>query len=61
MQTVKQKITIYVQGIINKLNNSKVVSIDKKQHTQDILYHQQDIVELIENIFMRLQSAISYR
>ena len=53
--------TIYGQDISNELHNSKVVSIDKPQHTKVVLDHHQDMLALRENIFMCLQDARASR
>ena len=57
-QIVKYTSTIYGQDIRNELNNMKVVSIEKPQHTQYVLDHHQYMMALRENIWICLKSAI---
>ena len=38
-----------------------MVSIDKPQHTQAVLEHNQDMLALRENIFMHLQATREYK
>ena len=62
-QILKHTSTIYGQDIINELHNRKVVSIEKPQHAQAVLDHNQDMVAPREKISMRLQdeSASKYK
>ena len=48
---------IYGQDIRNELQNRKVVSIGKPQHTQAVSDHHQDMVSLRENIFKKIQAT----
>ena len=53
--------TIYGHEISNDPYNKKSVSIYKSQHAHAVLDHIQDMVEIRENIFMRLQATWEYK
>ena len=49
--------TTYGHEISNDPQNKKAVSIYKPKHAHAVLDHIQDMVEIKENFFMRLQAT----